>query len=126
MGAWILHCPLRVAGCCRFAAQVFRTSHTKAIAPSVASFASGFTSKSVHSPARRSSGRRGFMPTDPWFYLLLSFLGLLLGLALGYAGCRSVDRMRIQSAQSRVEEIGANARKEAENIVKEAELKAKD
>jgi ribonuclease Y len=66
------------------------------------------------------------MPTDPWFYLLLSFLGLLLGLALGYAGCRSVDRMRIQSAQSRVEEIGANARKEAENIVKEAELKAKD
>jgi ribonuclease Y len=65
-------------------------------------------------------------PPDPlvWVLLLLAFS--LLSLAGGYGLARLQDRRRLQSAQSRVGEITTQARKEADNILKESELKAKD
>src|SRR3981081_2237253 len=70
--------------------------------------------------------REGVACMDPWECVVITCLGLFLGMGLGYAASRFVDRLCLQSAQASVAEIGVNARKEAENIVKEAELKAKD
>jgi ribonuclease Y len=53
-------------------------------------------------------------------------LGLLLGLLGGFGVARLVDRFSLSSAGSRVAEITAQAKKEAENILKEADLKSKD
>jgi ribonuclease Y len=50
----------------------------------------------------------------------------LVGLLAGYGVARLLDRSRLSSAQARVAEITTQARKEADNILKESELKAKD
>ncbi|MHB1422090.1 MAG: ribonuclease Y [Gemmataceae bacterium] len=59
-------------------------------------------------------------------YILISCLAALVGLALGYAGARLLDRHRLKSVRTEAEQIAKNARDEAEKIKKEAELKAKD
>jgi ribonuclease Y len=61
-----------------------------------------------------------------WVCLLIAVLTAVLGLAIGYGGSRVLDQMRLTNARKQVEEIAANARKEADNLIKEAELKAKD
>src|SRR6266404_60970 len=61
-----------------------------------------------------------------WVCLLVACLTAVIGLILGYVGSRLFDRFRLTNARKQVEEIAANARKEAENLRKEAELKAKD
>jgi ribonuclease Y len=58
--------------------------------------------------------------------ILISCLAALVGLALGYAGARLLDRFRLRSIHMQAEEIAKSAREEAEKIKKEAELKAKD
>jgi ribonuclease Y len=63
---------------------------------------------------------------DPLYVVLLSCLTALVGLALGYAGARLLDRSRLTSVRTQADEIARNAREEAEKIKKEAELKAKD
>jgi ribonuclease Y len=64
-------------------------------------------------------------PVDPlvWVIMLLVAASSLAG---GYGLARWQDRRRLQGAQNRVAEITAQARKEADNILKESELKAKD
>jgi ribonuclease Y len=57
---------------------------------------------------------------------LLGALFALLALPTGYFIARLQDRARLSSAQSKVAEITAQAKREAENIVKDSELKAKD
>ena len=59
-------------------------------------------------------------------YLLGALLALLLALPTGYLIARLQDRARLHSAQAQVAEITAQARREAENILKDSELKAKD
>jgi ribonuclease Y len=58
--------------------------------------------------------------------LLVSCLAALVGLVAGYSVARIRDRFLADSAKTRVAEITAQARKEADNILKESELKAKD
>jgi ribonucrease Y len=57
---------------------------------------------------------------------LLGALFALLALPTGYFIARLQDRARLSSAQSKVAEITAQAKREAENIIKDSELKAKD
>lgn len=60
------------------------------------------------------------------YVVLLNGLAALVGLVLGYAGVRFLDRSRLKSVRAQAEQIAKNAREEAEKIKKEAELKAKD
>ncbi len=50
----------------------------------------------------------------------------ILGLLLGVGGARLIDRMRLSKTQVRMNELTEQANQRAENIVKEAELHAKD
>jgi ribonuclease Y len=52
--------------------------------------------------------------------------GLLAGSALGFVGKYVLDRRNVSSAQSEVGKLKEQARREAENILKKAELEAKD
>jgi ribonucrease Y len=63
---------------------------------------------------------------DPLYVVLLSCLAAVVGLALGYAGARLLDRSRLKGIRTQAEAIAKSAREEAEKIKKEAELKAKD
>jgi ribonuclease Y len=56
----------------------------------------------------------------------LYFVGALVALAAGYGFARLLDRLRVNSAQTKVAEITALAEREAENLLKDSELKAKD
>jgi ribonuclease Y len=58
--------------------------------------------------------------------VLFVCLAALLGLLAGYGVARFLDRFRLNSALARVAEINDNAKKEAENLLKAAELRAKD
>lgn len=53
-------------------------------------------------------------------------LAALVALAAGYAIARYYDRFNVNSAQAKVADITEQARKRADNLLKEAELKAKD
>src|SRR5581483_1343635 len=53
-------------------------------------------------------------------------LAALVGLLVGFGIARLQDHFRLSSARASREEIVAQARLEAENFRKEAELKAKD
>jgi ribonuclease Y len=68
------------------------------------------------------------MPTSAWIALaaLAALLGLVLGVWAGYKVVRRHDRISLNSAQNKSAELVAQARKEADNIRLEAELKAKD
>jgi ribonuclease Y len=59
-------------------------------------------------------------------FLLGALVALLVALPAGYFVARLQDRSRLSSAQAQVAEITAQARREAENILKDSELKAKD
>ena len=58
--------------------------------------------------------------------LMLYLVTAAVAAALGYGIARLQDRFRLTIAQSRLGEITTQARREAENILKESELKAKD
>ena len=62
--------------------------------------------------------------------LLWTFLGAVVGLALGAAGCffwlRKLESQNLHSAEVRAKELIGQAERNAENILKESELKAKD
>jgi len=58
--------------------------------------------------------------------VVLVCLAALVGLLAGFGFARYQDRLRLTSADARVKEIVDQARAQAENICKEAELKAKD
>jgi ribonuclease Y len=53
-------------------------------------------------------------------------VAVLVAIAAGYGTARLQDRFRLSSAQARVAEITSQAKKEADNLLKESELKAKD
>ncbi|MGE3806140.1 MAG: ribonuclease Y [Gemmataceae bacterium] len=57
--------------------------------------------------------------------ILIAAASLVASL-VGYVVARYQDRISLNSAQNRVAEITAQAQKQAENILKESELKAKD
>ncbi len=61
-----------------------------------------------------------------WLCVILCLLAILVGLLAGFGSARYLDRFRLNSSQARVAEITEDARKAAVNILKEAELKAKD
>jgi ribonuclease Y len=67
------------------------------------------------------------MPVDSAVWIILAaLLGLVLGGLAVYKIVRRQDRISLSSAQRQSEEIVAQARKEADNIRLEAELKAKE
>jgi ribonuclease Y len=59
-------------------------------------------------------------------YLLGALFACLVALPIGYLVARLQDRARLATAQSRVAEITAQAKREADNIIKDSELRAKD
>src|ERR1700757_5175862 len=63
-------------------------------------------------------------------YVVGGLAGLLVGLAVGGAGCyvwgRRRESQNLHSAEIRSKELISQAEKNAENILKESELKAKD
>ncbi|HLJ97794.1 MAG TPA: ribonuclease Y [Gemmataceae bacterium] len=61
---------------------------------------------------------------DP-LYIVLGAL-VVVALVAGYGFARLRDRLRLISAQTKVADITAKALREAENILKDSELKAKD
>jgi len=63
---------------------------------------------------------------DPLTCVILVCLAALVASGVGYLVARMQDRFRLTSAQTRVEEILGQARKSADNLIKEAELRAKD
>ena len=63
---------------------------------------------------------------DTLVCVVLICLAALVGGIAGYGGARILDRFRLTNAQTRVAEITAQARKEADNIRKESELRTKD
>ena len=62
---------------------------------------------------------------DP-LYALIGCLAAVGGLAVGWLGAWLLDRSRLQGVHARAVEIAAAAKVEADQIVKEAELKTKD
>jgi ribonuclease Y len=58
--------------------------------------------------------------------LISCLIAALVGLALGFACARLLDRYRLMSIRTQAEQIAKSAREEADKIKKEAELKAKD
>lgn len=63
---------------------------------------------------------------ESFVYLIPSLVGLILGIAAGYAAARFIDRSRLHAAQTKAAEVLKEAQKEAETIKKEALLQAKD
>jgi ribonuclease Y len=61
-----------------------------------------------------------------WECALLCSAAALVALFLGYGGARLLDRMRLDSARARVAELKEQGRKEAEALLKTAELQAKE
>ncbi len=59
-------------------------------------------------------------------YLVGALGALILAVPLGYALARLQDRSRLNSAQSRVDEITSQAKRTGENLLKDMELKAKE
>ena len=58
--------------------------------------------------------------------VIVGLVALIVGLAAGFGYARAQDRLRGTGAQARVNELLAQAQTQAENLRKEAELKAKD
>ncbi len=63
---------------------------------------------------------------DPLYYTLIGCFAAFGGLAVGWLGAWLLDRSRLQGVHARAVEIAAAAKVEADQIVKEAELKTKD
>jgi ribonuclease Y len=63
---------------------------------------------------------------DPLNIVIGALAGLLLGLPAGYVVARFWDRARQSSALAKAHDITEQARREAENIVRDSELQAKD
>jgi ribonuclease Y len=63
---------------------------------------------------------------DPLHAVVLSCVTGLLGLLLGYAGVRLMNRFRLKGVRSQADAILETAREDAESMKKEAELKARD
>jgi ribonuclease Y len=63
---------------------------------------------------------------EPLHWILLICLGSVLGLALGYAGARGLDRVRLGGVKNEAERILQTAHLDADKLAREAELKAKD
>jgi ribonuclease Y len=59
-------------------------------------------------------------------FLLGAVVAVLLALPAGFLVARMQDRARLNNAQAQIADITAQARREAENILKDSELKAKD
>ena len=59
-------------------------------------------------------------------YLVGALAALILAVPAGYALARLQDRSRLNSAQSRVDEITTQAKRTGENLLKDMELKAKE
>src|SRR5437016_4213234 len=75
-----------------------------------------------HPEVRRAPNRSG--PMDTLHYVLGALVAVALVVGYGFARLR--DRLRLVSAQTKVAEITAQARREAENLLKDSELKTKD
>ncbi len=58
--------------------------------------------------------------------LLISCLGVALGLAAGFGVARLIAQKRVRHAASEAEGVIKNAQKEAETVKREALLQAKD
>src|SRR5665213_123465 len=63
---------------------------------------------------------------DPLYCALIGCLAALGGLVVGWLGAWLLDRSRLQGVHARAVEVAAAAKVEADQIVKEAELKTKD
>jgi ribonucrease Y len=59
-------------------------------------------------------------------YIVGALVAVIAAVPAGYAFARVLDRSRVSSAQSRVEEITSQAKKTGENLLKDMELKAKE
>src|SRR5262249_29784980 len=98
--------------------------------PSHAGCVAGPTAGQVPPVARRAAPgrlgpREGGAPMTP--EIILSCLAALgVGLTAGYVSARLQDRWQLTSAQARIAEFHQQAKQQADNLLKEAELKAKD
>lgn len=63
---------------------------------------------------------------DPLTISAIAGLAIVIGLGIGYVSARMQDRLRVASAKTRSEELISQAQAHADNVRKEAELKAKD
>jgi ribonuclease Y len=63
---------------------------------------------------------------EPLMCIVLICVALATGAGAGYAAARFRDRFLLSTTQARVSELTTQARKEADNVLKEAELKSKD
>src|SRR5262249_54354861 len=84
-----------------------------------------------HSPECRprlpsSEGSASVPPLEPLQVVVIACSTLLAGLLLGFVGVRIADRRRVSSGRSQAVEIINNSKKEAENIIKAAELATKE
>src|SRR5438552_17825425 len=59
-------------------------------------------------------------------YLLGALVAVLFALPAGFLIARMQDRARLNSAQAQIADITTQAKREADNILKDSELKAKD
>lgn len=66
------------------------------------------------------------MPPEALWSSLAAIVGLLLGGGVTWFMVRRQDRLNLHSADARVRDLVSQAEKNADNILKEAELKAKD
>jgi ribonucrease Y len=63
---------------------------------------------------------------DPLYIVIGALTGLLVGVPGGYLVARFLDRTRQSSALAKANDITEQARREAENILRDSELQAKD
>jgi len=63
---------------------------------------------------------------EPLWYGLTALAGLVVGGAAGYFAMRRLESQNLHSSEARAKELISQAERNAENIVKESELKAKD
>jgi ribonuclease Y len=63
---------------------------------------------------------------DPLYIVVGALAGLAIGVPAGYAVARFLDRTRQSSARAKALDITEQAKREAENLLRDSELKAKD
>lgn len=63
---------------------------------------------------------------NPFDWVILACFALVLGALIGYISARIHDHFQVKNAQAKVAEINQQARLQADNLIKQAELQAKD
>src|SRR5207302_6131367 len=76
--------------------------------------------------APRTGLRKEYATMDPLLCGICISLALVLGLVGGFGAARLLDRARLNNTRAQAKEITEAARREADNILKAAELASKE